>query len=369
MSFLEEFQRWSFPGVQQRIASSNGARVEQALSRSAGQLDADDLIALLSPAADAALEQMARQAQATTRLRFGKTVLLYAPLYLSNICYSQCTYCGFSYGKDIRRLQLSPEQAEVEAGLLHAAGIRHILLLTGEAYRESSINYIGDCVERIARSFASVSVEVYPLKTEDYLSLRWRGLDGLAIYQETYDPRRYAAVHLKGIKARMEYRLECPDRAGEAGMRRIALGALLGLSDAASDVFFTALHARYLMQRFWQTQISISLPRLRPATGVDDVASIGDRDFARFLFALRLFLPDAGLTLSTREPAPLRDELCGIVATQISAGSQTSPGGYSDSGAARQFEIEDRRTVRQVADALAARNLDPVFTDWSPALK
>lgn len=369
MAFSEEIRRWDFAQTATRIAAAEGASVEQALSRAPGDHSEQDLIALLSPAADPYLEEMAQRSATITAQRFGRAVVLYAPLYLSNLCYSQCTYCGFSFGKEIRRLQLSVDQAAAEAALLYDQGLRHILLLSGEAYRETPVDYIAECVERVAQSFASVSIEVYPLKTDQYAALRQRGLDGLAVYQETYDPDRYREVHLKGIKRRMEYRLDCPDRAGEAGLRRIAIGALLGLSDPAADVFFVAMHARYLMHRYWQTQISLALPRLRPAAGLSQTPAIYDRAFARYLFAMRMFLPDAAITLSTRESATLRDRLAGIVATQLSAGSRTEPGGYSGSGAAEQFEIEDRRSIAEVRDALLARGLDPVFTDWVPALK
>ncbi len=343
--------------------------VQRALDLPENGLGPEDFMALLSPAADAFLEPMAARAQALTRKRFGRTVQLYAPMYLSNVCFSKCTYCGFSYGNEIRRLTLTPDQAEAEAEILYQQGIRHILLLTGEAYRETPPDYIGAVIERLARKFASVSIEVYPLKEAEYAALRARGLDGLAVYQETYDPVRYRETHLKGMKSRMQYRLDCPDRGGRAGLRRIAVGALLGLSDPAADAFFTGLHARYLLRNYWQTQISLSLPRLRPAEGLQDFPAIPDRMYARFLFALRIFLPDAGLVLSTREPARLRDELAGLCITQMSAGSRTEPGGYSNSGAAVQFEIEDARSIAEVQSALEARGLDAVFTDWAAALK
>ncbi|MCB1327430.1 MAG: 2-iminoacetate synthase ThiH [Spirochaetales bacterium] len=344
--------------------------VEEALSRD--ELSEPDFAALLSPAADAFLERIAIRARALTRQRFGRTILLYAPLYLSNECRSTCTYCGFSYGNAIRRLTLSVEEAAAEAEILYQQGIRHILLLTGEAYRDTPVSYIGEVAERLRERFASVSIEVFPLREDQYRELRTNGVDGLAVYQETYDPDRYREVHLGGIKKHMQFRLECPDRAGQAGMRRIAIGALLGLSDPGADTYMVGLHARYLMRRYWQTQVSVSLPRLRPAVGLGDVSSrqvLADRVYLRYLCALRLFLPDAGLVLSTREPPRLRDELAGLVITQMSAGSRTEPGGYSGKAATEQFAVDDHRSVDEVRAMLVARELEPVFVDWSPVLK
>lgn len=349
---------------------ANDVRAALARARSETELSPLDLRALLSPAADAFLEETAELAQAITRKRFGRVVQLYAPMYLSNHCFSKCSYCGFSFGNDIKRLTLSIPRAVEEADLLHAQGIRHILLLTGEAYRETPVEYMGQAIEAIAQKFPSVSIEVYPLNEDDYRFLRGKGLDGLAVYQETYDPVRYKQVHLAGMKSRLEYRLDCPDRAGRAGLRRIAVGSLLGLSDPAADAYCTALHARYLLKQYWQSQIALSLPRLRPAEGVTDLPEIPDREYARYLFAMRLFLPDAGLNLSTRESQRMRDNLAGLVVTHMSAGSRTEPGGYgAPREADEQFSIDDDRSIAEVRMALEDRGLEPVFVDWAPVLK
>ncbi len=348
------------------------ARVRGVLARAEQDVEPgpEDLAALLSPAADACLEEMAVTAQRITRKRFGRTVQMYAPMYLSNHCSSTCTYCGFSFGnKDVRRLTLTPEQAVAEADLLHERGIRHILLLTGEAYKETPVEYLEEVCARLAPKFPSISIEVYPLLEDDYRRLRESGVDGLAVYQETYDPLRYSELHLGGMKKRMNFRLDCPDRGGRAGLRRIALGALLGLSDPAADAYFVALHARHVLKRYWRTQVSLSLPRLRPASGVGELPVVGDREYARYLFALRIFLHDAGLNLSTREPAHLRDHLAELCITHMSAGSKTEPGGYSGAESTEQFEIEDRRSVAEIRAMLESRDLEPVFTDWSQVLK
>lgn len=369
--FSTLFDSLSFPLTAGRISSRSAAEVESALDRASSgiALDQNDLEALLSPAARSYLEPMAGLAQELTRRRFGNTIQIYAPLYLSNECRSSCTYCGFSYENTIRRKTLTMEELQAEADVLYQTGIRHILLLTGEDYRNTPIRYLAEAARLLRDRFSSISIEVYPLKEEDYALLRGEGVDGLAVYQETYDKDRYAQVHLRGMKKNMRFRLECPDRAGRAGIRKIAVGALLGLSDPAAETFFVAMHARYLIQNFWQTQVSVSLPRLRAAQGLDEPPIIADADYVRYLCALRLFLPDAGLVLSTREGAVFRDHMSGLCITQMSAGSRTEPGGYSGMETGEQFEIEDNRSVAEFSRALRSRGMEPVFTDWSPILK
>lgn len=369
--FSTLFDSLNFPLAAARIPSHSAAEVEAALDRASSgmPLHQMDLEALLSPAARPYLEAIAQLAQELTRRRFGNTIQMYAPLYLSNECRSSCTYCGFSYENTIRRKTLTMEEVEREADLIYQTGIRHILLLTGEDYRNTPLRYLAEAARLLRERFSSISIEVYPLKEDDYALLRLEGVDGLAVYQETYDAERYAQVHLRGMKKNMPFRLDCPDRAGRAGIRKIAVGALLGLSDPATDTLFAALHARYLMQEFWQTQVSVSLPRLRAAEGLENPPLIADADYVRYLCALRLFLPDAGLVLSTREGADFRDHMSGLCITQMSAGSKTEPGGYSGMETGEQFEIEDTRSVAEFSAALRARGMEPVFTDWSPILK
>ena len=372
-SFVDASDRLDFGAIAEqlsdRAAAFTAGDVRRALDHGEGLRQPEDLSALLSPAAAPFLEEQAHRAQAVTRRRFGRTMQLYAPLYLSNECASICTYCGFRRDNQIRRLTLTPRRAVAEARILKDQGIRHILLLTGEDYRRTPPAYLEECVRLLSEDFSSVSIEVYPLETEDYSRLREAGVDGLAVYQETYDRQRYHQVHTGGMKKNWAYRLACPERAGEAGIRKIALGALLGLSDPAAEVYMLGLHARFLMKRFWRTQFSISLPRLRPAVGVSPNPSLSDRSFVQYLTALRLFLPDVGLTLSTRESPELRDNLAKICITAMSAGSKTDPGGYSGSDAGEQFSIEDTRTVAQVRAALESMGLEPVFHDWAYVMK
>jgi 2-iminoacetate synthase len=325
-----------------------------------------DFAVMLSEAAAARLEDIARAAQATTVRRFGRTVRLFAPLYLSNECVSTCTYCGFSAGNEIARRTLSPDEVLNEARVLHARGFRHILLVSGEHARLVSKDYLVDCVRLLAPEIPSISVEVQVWDTDTYRRLVEAGCEGLVVYQETYDRDTYAGVHLKGKKRNYDWRLAALDRGAEAGMRRLGVGALLGLqADWRLDGLAVAAHARALMRRWWRCEVSASLPRLRPAAGgYQPAVPVSDRELVQLLCALRLFLPDLGLSLSTREAPELRDALLRLGVTQMSAGSHTEPGGYaSESDAEPQFEVSDTRSPGEVAATLRAAGYDPVWMD------
>lgn len=373
--FASVASRIHFPSIADVLNTRQAGHVEAALDRAAQRvpLDFADFCALLSETADAYLESMAVLARDLTLQRSGNVIQIFAPLYLSNECNSHCTYCGFSVGNSIRRRTLTMEELDREAETLHEQGIRHILLLTGEDYRATPVDYLEKAACQIRDRFPSISIEVYPLKKGDYERLRKAGVDGLAVYQETYDPVRYKEVHLQGMKKRMEFRLNCPDRAGQAGIRKIAIGALLGLSHPASEVYMLGLHGRYLMHHFWRTQLSVSLPRLREAAGVSEIPEVRDREFVRYLLALRLFLPDATMTLSTRESPAFRDRMANLCITQMSAGSKTDPGGYKVSAegdrATEQFSIDDHRSIAEMRDRLKELGKDPIFLDWSSVLK
>lgn len=326
-----------------------------------------DFAALLSAPAANHLEAVARKASRVTRARFGATVRLFSPLYVSNECVSTCTYCGFSAGNDIARRTLSVDEVRAEAAELHRRGFRHILLVAGEHARIVSKAYLEECVAAVAPFFAQVSVEVQVWDTETYRRLAAAGCDGVIVYQEAYDRDTYPQVHLKGKKRNYAWRLAAPDRAAEAGMRRLGIGALLGLHpDWRSEAICVAAHASALMRRWWRCEVSVALPRLRPAAGgYQPEEPIDDRSFVQLLCALRITLPDVGITLSTREPAALRDSLVGLGVTSMSAGSHTEPGGYAEvSDAEPQFEISDTRSPAEVAAALRAAGFDPVWKDW-----
>jgi 2-iminoacetate synthase len=329
-----------------------------------------DFAVLLSAPAANRLEDLAQRAQRITRARFGATVRLFSPLYLSNECVSTCTYCGFSAGNDIARRTLSADEVRLEAAELHRRGFRHILLVAGEHARIVSKGYLEECVAAISPLFAQVSVEVQVWDTDTYRRLAAAGCDGVVVYQEVYDRDTYAQVHLKGKKRNYAWRLAAPDRAAEAGMRRLGVGALLGLHpDWRTEAIAVAGHASALVRRWWRCEVSVALPRLRPAAGgYQPVDPVDDRSFVQLLCALRIALPDVGITLSTREPPWLRDGVVPLGVTAMSAGSHTEPGGYAEvSDSEPQFEISDTRSPAEVAAALRAAGLDPVWKDWQRA--
>lgn len=350
------------------IEQSDPGRIDRALDKP--QLDIQDFASLLSPAITMAqLEKMAIRAQQLTRQRFGRTILLYAPLYLSNECLNGCLYCGFNADNQLVRKTLNLDEIEREAQFLHRQGFRHMLLLTGEDPQAADVAYLERAVTSVKKYCGSVSIEVFPMDTGDYRRMVEAGVDGLTLYQETYDTTLYQTLHPYGPKSDFTYRLLAPERAAKVGFRRIGIGSLLGLGNCLTDLFYSGLHARYLMRRFWRTQVTISFPRLRPAAGgFTPNDTVTDKQLTQFICALRLLLPDAGLVLSTRESAQLRDNLLPIGITQMSAGSCTAPGGYgnhSDEGG--QFTISDERSPAQIEQLLKAKGYDPVWKDWDTA--
>jgi len=325
---------------------------------------------LLSAAAGERLEDLAQAAQSTTVQRFGRAVRLFAPLYLSNECVSVCTYCGFSAGNEIARRTLTLDEVTREGAELRRRGFRHVLLVAGEHARIVSKDYLVDCVGALAPTIPSLSIEVQVWDTPTYGRLVEAGCDGMIAYQEAYDRATYAAVHLKGKKRNYAWRLAAPDRAAAAGMRRLGVGALLGLHpDWRAEALALAAHAQALIKRWWRCEVSVAVPRMRPAAGgFQPVEAVSDRDFVQLICALRLTLPDVGISLSTRESPEMRDALALIGVTTISAGSHTEPGGYAEkSDAEPQFEISDTRSPAEVVAALRAAGLDPVWKDWQRA--
>ena len=367
MSFFDELQRHPLDQIQQRIAASTDGDVRRALAADRPSLD--DFAALLSPAAEPHLEAMARRAHQRTLQRFGRTILLYAPIYLSNECSNGCAYCGFSAENRIPRATLDLDAVEREAQILHDQGFRHILLLTGESPLKIGNDYIAAAAQRIRPLFSSIALEVYPMDAAGYGQMIAAGVDGLTVYQETYDPQLYDAMHHFGRKKDYRWRLDTPERGGEAGLRRIGIGSLLGLGEPRSEAFCTGLHALYLSKMFWRTHLTVSFPRMRPADGGFQPRNpVSDRLFVQLLCALRLLLPDIGMVLSTRESATLRDHLLPLGITQMSAGSCTAPGGYSGADEAlHQFAIDDTRTPAEVAQMLRDKGYDPVWKDWDAA--
>ena len=352
-------------GLRASVDRATPADVERALAQPRRRLH--DFAALLSPAAAERLEDMARLAHETTVRRFGRTVHLFAPLYLSNECVSVCTYCGFSAGNQIARRTLSVDEVVEEARALTDRGFRHLLLVSGEHARIVSKDYLVACVEALAPFVPSISVEVQVWDGETYRRLAEAGCEGLVVYQETYDRETYAAVHLKGKKRNYDWRLAACDRGAAAGMRKLGVAALLGLHDDwRFEALAVAAHAQALIRRWWRCEVSVSLPRLRPAAGgYEPLDPVNDREFVQLLCAFRLLLPDLGVTLSTREAPEFRDALLRLGVTTMSAGSHTEPGGYAGpSDAEPQFEIADARSPAEIAAVLRAAGYDPVWKDW-----
>ena len=330
-----------------------------------------DFAALISEPAASRLEEMAARAHRLTVQRFGRTIHLFAPLYLSNECVSTCTYCGFSAEHDIARRTLSVDEVVAEGRALWERGFRHVLLVAGEHARVVSKGYLAECVEALAPMFPSISIEVQVWDQATYERLVAAGCDGLVVYQETYSRPTYSAVHLKGKKRNYDWRLAAPDRGAAAGMRRVGVGALLGLHDDwRFEALAVAAHASALVRRWWRTEVTVSLPRMRPAAGVSVApgGDVADPSFVQLLCALRLFLPDVGLVLSTRESPQLRDALVRLGVTHMSAGSHTEPGGYAaPSDAEPQFSVADTRSPAELAAVLRAAGYDPVWKDWERA--
>jgi 2-iminoacetate synthase len=329
-----------------------------------GQVLVPELPALLEPGVD--LEALAQRAREVTLQRFGRAVRLFAPLYVSNACLSSCTYCGFSKTLDVARRTLTVEQVVAEAESLVAQGFRHLLLVSGEHRLEVSADYLVACVEALRPLVPSISIETQTWSDDTYARLVEAGLEGVVHYQETYDRARYAEVHLAGWKRDYDRRLASTERAAESGVRRLGIGALLGLSaDWRAEVTAVAEHAVWLQRTYWRTEVTVSLPRIKPsASGFQPVDAVSDAEYVQAMAALRVVAPEVGIVLSTREPAVLRDGLVRIAVTTLSAGSSTEPGGYLHPGEAQeQFAISDERSPAEFAAMLEAAGYEPVWKD------
>lgn len=365
--FLDTWQQHDFAAVAASIATRTPADVRRALGRAGRGPGLDDLAALLSPAAAPFLEEMAATSHRLTVERFGRTMQLYAPMYLTNVCANICTYCGFSAQNRIPRKALDDAGILAEAGVLQRHGFGHVLLVTGESTRYG-VPYLENTLRLLRPRFANLSIEVQPLDQPGYETLVAAGLSAVLVYQETYDPAVYPKHHLKGPKSDMAYRLETPDRLGRAGVKKIGLGALYGLSDWRAEAWFTGLHLAYLEKHYWRTRYSLSFPRLRPHEGGEiAVTPFTERDLVQAACAFRLFSPEVELSLSTRESPHFRNHAYQLGFTSMSAGSKTNPGGYADGGdSLEQFAISDERSPAEVAAFLRENGYEPVWKDWDP---
>ena len=350
------------------------------------------LAGLLEPLAEPRLAQLARESASITRRHFGRTIRLFAPLYLSNECINNCSYCGFSRDNPILRVTLEVEAVVREARHLVAEGFRNILLVAGEHPKFVSNGYLEACVRALVPEIPSVALEVAPMETPEYFQLVQAGAEGLVVYQETYDRTTYARMHTAGPKKDYDWRLACPERAYAGGFRRIGIGALFGLQDWRAEAMALAAHLEHLLRRCWKAQFTVSLPRLRPCAGsFQPEFQMDDREFIQLVCAFRICFPQVGIVLSTREPAALRDALIPLGVTLMSAGSHTEPGGYTGEGKANlhltvkgrqvklenspaetiatgQFEISDERSPKEIAHLLQSKGFEAVWKDWDSAI-
>ena len=366
MSFfpiVEQYQDFDFSSFFDQVTDDD---VEHSLTRD--KLSTMDFLTLLSPRAAGHLEQMAHKAHHLTLQHFGRTVQMFIPLYISNVCTNGCAYCSFNHRNPILRRTLTLQEIEVEAQAIASTGMRHVLFLTGEAPKVTPMDYLVGTARCLKRYFASVAIELYPLEVDEYRQLAEAGVDTMTLFQETYDQEVYSRVHLAGRKQDFHWRLNAPERAARAGLRAVNIGALLGLAEPRQDLFCTGLHARYLETTFLDTEVSISLPRFNEAECGDfrPDFTVDDRTFVQFMTALRLFLPRSGLTVSTRESAEFRDRILQLGATRYSAASSTGVGGYANNSAEQthQFEITDTRSVEEVAAAITNQGYQPIYKDW-----
>jgi 2-iminoacetate synthase len=367
MHFEQVFNGLDREHLRLALYSTTATEVERALSQPSGDLQA--LMALLSPAAQPYIEQMAQQAAYLTQRRFGHNINLFIPLYLSNLCANECDYCGFTMSNKIKRKTLNMAEISEELAIIKARNFDSILLVSGEHETKVGIAYFCQVLPLIKQHFSQVAMEVQPLATDDYVTLVKLGLDGVMLYQETYQTGTYAKHHTRGKKQDFYYRLNSPDRLGEAGVDKIGLGVLLGLDDWRLDALMMGHHLQHLENRYWRNKFSISLPRLRPCVGgIEPKSVINDLGLVQLICAFRLFSEQLEISLSTRESEQLRDNLVPLGITHMSAGSSTQPGGYAKPASElEQFEISDERSVQQISNMLNNKGYQAIFKDWESA--
>ena len=364
LTFLNTFNVFNWDNTLKSIFEKTESDVQRAIAKT--NRDLEDFKALISPAAKPFLEQMAQISQGLTKKRFGNTIQMYAPMYLSNECQNICTYCGFSLTNKIPRRTLTDAEIIKEVEFLKKKGYDHILLVTGEANKTVGVDYIKNAIKIVKLYFSNISIEVQPLEQDEYEVLIAEGLYAVLIYQETYHREEYKKHHPKGKKSNFDYRLDTPDRLGNAGIHKIGLGALFGLEDWRADSFFTALHLKYLQKNYWKTKYSISFPRLRPHSGgLEPKVEMTDADLVQLICAYRMLDEDLELSISTRESEVFRNNIVKFGATTLSAESKTNPGGYVvERQSLEQLEISDERTTEEIAKMLKEQDLEVVWKDW-----
>lgn len=363
--FSEELEKYNWNDITESIKSKTETDVINALQKE--NPDVEDFMALISPAAVPYIEQMARLSQRFTQERFGKTISMYIPLYISNACTNHCVYCGFQHDNDIKRTTLTSGQIEAECKAIRELGpFENLLIVTGEHPAIAGVEYI-EMALKIARPyFNNLTIEVMPLKEDEYYRLTKSGLNGVVCFQETYNKARYNVYHPRGMKSIFDWRLNGYDRMGAAGVHKIGMGVLIGLEDWRTDVTMMAIHLRYLQKHYWKTKYSVNFPRLRPSEGhFSPNVIMTDKELAQLTFAFRIFDHDVDISYSTRENPTFRANMMKLGVTSMSAGSKTEPGGYvSTPEALEQFTVSDDRTPKDVADEIRNLGYEVVWKDW-----
>lgn len=364
MTFTNSYNAYNWDNIQAEIYAKTCKDVEIALQKN--KRDLEDFKALISPAALPYLEQMAQISRTLTLKRFGRTIQMFNPLYLSNECNNGCTYCGFNHKNNIKRIILNDEEIIKETKILKSYGFEHILLVTGESPKKAGFEYLKNALNLVKPYCSLVSMEVQPLDTHEYAELVALGLNTVYIYQETYNNKNYKNYHPRGKKSDFNYRLETPDRLGHAGIYKIGLGVLLGLENWRTDSFFTALHLKYLEQTYWQSKYSISFPRLRPATGIiEPKIIVSDKEMVQLICAYRLLDEEVELSISTRESEKFRNNIIKMGVTSMSAGARTNPGGYANkNNSLEQFHVADERSPKEIAEMVHEQGYEVVWKDW-----
>lgn len=365
--YSEEIKKISWEETTVKIAAKNSMDVRRALAKQ--HLDVEDFMALISPAAEPFLEQMAHLSQRYTQERFGNTMSMFIPLYITNSCSNSCVYCGFHRENPMARTILTVDQCEDEFKAIKRLGaFENLLIVTGENPAKAGPKYLAAVLDRAKPYFSNLKIEVMPLSTEDYEMLTHHGLNGVICFQETYHAKNYKLYHPRGMKSKFEWRLDGFDRMGMAGVHSIGMGALLGLEkEWRTDVAMLAYHLRYLQKKYWRTKYSVNFPRMRPAQneGFRPNCFVTDRQLAQITFAMRIFDHDVDISYSTREPALIRNNMCRLGVTTMSAASRVNPGGYyTYPDALEQFSVSDDRTVEAIAESLRQRGVEPVWKDW-----
>ena len=365
--FSEELKQYSWDETTAAIAAKTSADVERALGKA--HLDPDDFMALISPAAEPYLEQMARLSRRYTEERFGRTVSMFIPLYLTNSCTNSCVYCGFHVANKMKRTILTPEETVREYEAIKQLGpFENLLIVTGENPAKAGVPYLAKALDLAKPYFSNLKIEVMPLKAEEYEELTHHGMNGVICFQETYHRENYRLYHPRGMKSNFEWRVDAFDRMGQAGVHSIGMGVLIGLEkEWRTDLTMMALHLRYLQRRYWRTKYSVNFPRLCPAEngGFQPNCVMTDKELAQLTFAMRIFDHDVDISYSTREKADFRNHMATLGVTTMSAGSHTEPGGYATHAEAlEQFSVGDARSVRSVEEALRRVGREPVWKDW-----